>query len=435
MKRLAASSATLIAIPIVLAGVVVSTADNTSAVLTLAGWLTGLWLADLGAPEAVRLAARLMEPLERRFHEGFKAAAMARLAERSDLQRVAITGSYGKTSVKHAIRAVLAQRFPVLMTPGSYNTPMGISKVINDQLGDDHRFLVLEMGMRHPGDIAELAVLAPPDIAVITSIGVAHLETMGSIEAIAREKLTLLDQLREGGIAVLNGDDERVRSAKTRSDIRRILVATAPGEADLWAENMRYGAEGASFEVVDRSGERVQVHTRLLGQHNVLNILLALAVGTAAGLRLRQAIHGISHLDPVPHRLALRQERGVNIIDDAFNANPIGAKHAIEVLGAFGGGRRVIVTPGMIELGDEEAALNRAFGVQIASGADDAILVGPKRTLPIREGLLSAGFGADRIHTVTTLFEAQDWISRHCTPGDTVLYENDLPDQFTEAEA
>ncbi len=432
MKRLTGVTVLLLLLPVLLTALITSTVQDLSTVFTFAGWLVGLWLADLGAPEAVRLAARLTTPFERRIHDGFKAAAEARLAERTDLYHVAITGSYGKTSVKHAIRAVLAQRYPVLMTPGSYNTPMGISKVINDQLGDDHRFLVLEMGMRHPGDIAELAVLAPPDIAVITSIGVAHLESMGSIEAIACEKLTLLDHIREGGTAVLNGDDVRVASATTRKDVKRIVVATTPGTADLWAENIQYGAEGAVFDVVDRSGDRLQVATRLLGQHNVLNILLALGVGRAAGLRLRQAVHGITHLDPVPHRLALRIENGVNVIDDAFNANPVGTKHAVDVLSAFDRGRRVIITPGMIELGEEESALNKAFGIQIASAADDAILVGPERTLPIKEGLLEAGFKENQIHTVTTLFEAQEWVAQHCKPGDTVLYENDLPDQFTE---
>ncbi|MGB1050180.1 MAG: UDP-N-acetylmuramoyl-tripeptide--D-alanyl-D-alanine ligase, partial [Rhodothermales bacterium] len=402
-------------------------------------WFAGFWLVDLLAPSVVAISAALISPYERRVHEGFKTQARARLLERPDLCTVAITGSYGKTSVKFAVREILAQRFPVLATPGSFNTPMGVSKVINNELNDDHRFLVLEMGIRHPGDIAELTEIATPDIAVITSIGVAHLESMGSIEAIAREKLTILDPLKKGDTAVVNGDDERVlqgatsiRDSRSNDDQFSLLtVSTTPGKGHCWAENIRYEVDGARFDVVSNDGDRAAVSTRLLGRHNVLNILLAIGVGMAAGLRLRQAVRGADRIEPVPHRLSIRQERGLTILDDAFNSNPVGAANAVEVLSQMAG-RRVIVTPGMIELGEQETVLNRAFGRQIAASADDAILVGPQRTRPIREGLVDGSFPEERIHSVYSLFEAHAWIEQHCRPGDTVLYENDLPDQFTE---
>ena len=406
----------------------------------LLAWFAGWWLVDLLAPSLAGWAALLVRPMENRIHEGFKEQARARLTERPDLTIVAITGSYGKTSVKFAVRDVLSQRFPVLATPGSFNTPMGISKVINNDLSDDHRMLVLEMGIRHPGDIAELTSIAHPDIAVITSVGVAHLETMGSIEAIAREKLSLLDALSPGGLAVVNGDDERVLSgakqkrADRNGDFNLFVVSTEPGRGDCWAENIVYGPEGAQCDVVLSKGERASLRTSLLGRHNVLNILLAVGVGLSAGLRLRQAIRGADRIKAVPHRLALRQENGLIIIDDAFNSNPVGAANAVEVLAGMTG-RRIIVTPGMIELGEQEVELNTAFGRQIARGADDAVLVGAERTRPIRNGLLAAGFPEEHIHTVRTLFEAREWLSRHAGAGDTVLYENDLPDQFTEADS
>lgn len=399
-----------------------------------AWWFAGLWAADLLAPWLVALSSRLLGPVEASIQEGFKRQARARLAERPDLTCIAITGSYGKTSVKFAIRDVLSQRFPVLATPGSFNTPMGICKVINTQLNDDHRMMVLEMGIRNPGDIAELVDIARPDVAVITSIGVAHLESMGSIEAIAKEKLSLIDALPEDGIAVVNGDDERVIEGARQKGRNLFVVSTEPGRSDCWADAVTYGPEGARFDVVLASGERASVETPLLGRHNILNLLLAIGVGLVSGLRLGQAVRGAARAKPVPHRLALRQENGLTIIDDAFNANPVGARNAVEVLGAMQG-RRVIVTPGMIELGEQEAELNRMFGSQIAASADDVLLVGPDRTLPIREGLLSAGFQEDRIHPVYTLFEAREWIAAHCEQGDTVLFENDLPDQFTEARS
>jgi len=437
MRRLGAAAVLLGLIPVVIGGSMGPAMGGPNGPLL---WLTGWWLADLLAPWWVVLAAFVMRPVETRIHEGFKSQARSVLSERPDMTTVAITGSYGKTSVKFAVRDVLSQRYPVLATPGSFNTPMGISKVINNDLNDDHRMLVLEMGIRHPGDIAELTDIARPDIAVVTSIGVAHLESMGSIEAIAREKLTLLDALPTGGTAVVNGDDQRVvdgaRSKRTErlEGINLFVVSTEAGKGDCWAEDIEYGPDGARFDVVLSTGERAEVRTSLLGRHNVLNMLLAVGVGLTAGLRLRQAVRGADRMEPVPHRLSLRHENGLTIIDDAFNSNPVGAANAVEVLGSMSG-RRIIITPGMIELGQQEAQLNRVFGTQIAASADDAVLVGPERTRPIKEGLLNAGFPEERIHIVRTLFEAREWLSRNAVPGDTVLYENDLPDQFTESDS
>lgn len=429
MKRLTALTV-LLQVLLILACTLA--ADSTRGFASIAVWFAGFWAADLLAPWLVALASVFLMPLERAFQEGFKRQARARLADRPDLTTIAITGSYGKTSVKFAVRDVLAQRFPVLATPGSYNTPMGICTVVNNQLGDDHRLMVLEMGIRHKGDIAELVDIARPDIAVITSIGVAHLESMGSIEAIAEEKLSLIDFLPEDGIAIVNGDDHRVLDGARKKGRKLFVVSTSAGMGDCWAENISYGATGASFDVVLPSGERAPVSTALLGRHNILNLLLAIGVGLVCGLRLRQAVRGAARAKPVPHRLALRLENGLNIIDDAFNSNPVGAANAVEVLGAMPG-RRVVITPGMVELGDQEAELNRAFGAQMAAHVDDALLVGPERTRPIREGLEAAGFPAERIHPVRTLFEARAWVAEHCAPGDTMLYENDLPDQYTEA--
>ncbi len=429
MKRLAGGSAILTLIPLLLGTWMAFSATGYAEALFL---LSGLWTADFLSPIFVYGAARLLAGNESRIHEGFKSQARERLSARPDLDTVAITGSYGKTSVKFAVAEVLKQRYPTLATPGSYNTPMGISKVVNTDLSDDHRFLVLEMGMRHPGDIAELAEIAAPDIAVITSIGGAHLEYMGSIEAIAKEKLSLLNFLPEDGLAVLNGDDERIMAGAAEMDLDQFVVSVARNDVDLWATDISYGPDGARFEAHTSEGDSASFSTRLLGKHNISNILLALGVGLRSGLSLRQMRQAVERLDPVPHRLAMRAESGLIVLDDAFNSNPVGAENAVEVLGQFTTGRRVIVTPGMIELGEEEKNLNRAFGRQIGRGADVALLVGPERTRPIAEGLIEEGWSSENIIACTTLFEAQDWIAANLGSGDIVLFENDLPDQFTE---
>jgi len=397
-------------------------------------YLGGFFLADLAAPLWVVGASVLLAPLEHYFQVGFKRQARQTLLARPDLKIVAVTGSYGKTSVKFLIAEVLRLRYNVLATPGSYNTPMGICRVVNNQLRPEHQVLVLEMGARFRGDIAELCDLAQPDISVVTSVGVAHLETMGPIEQIALEKSTVISRLNPDGVAVLNADDPRVEAMAQLAPGAVWRVSTGEALApDLLASEIRYGPDGARFEVRDEAGHEATFQTSLLGRHNVQNILLALAVGRALGLRLRQMTHAVARLQPVAHRLALREENGVTIIDDAFNSNPVGAKNAVEILGQFKSGRRVIVTPGMVELGERQWVENQAFGALIAHHTDLAILVGERQTAPIQDGLKQEGFAGDRLKIVATLFEAQDFLRTYLRPGDVVLYENDLPDQYNES--
>ena len=397
-----------------------------------AGWwpvLAALFCADLGAPFWVLLGGLLTRPVEKSVQEGYKAQARRKLATRPGLHIVGITGSYGKTSVKFIVAEILRQRFSVLATPSSYNTPMGICLVVNNQLQPEHQVLVLEMGMRHRGDIKELCEIARPDVAIVTSVGVAHLETMGSIEAIAEEKGSLLKHMKPGGTAILNADDPRV-TTMVGAQAHTLRVSVEGNTADLVASDVRYGPEGATFTVRTAEGEEAVFKTKLLGAHNVLNVLLGAAVGLHFGLRLRQIAHAVARVEPVAHRLALRQENGVNVIDDAFNSNPVGARNAVEILGQFTGGRRVIVTPGMVELGERHEEENRTFGRHIARHADLAVLVGAAQTAPIRSGLAQEGFPDGQVHVAASLYDAQDFLKTYLRPGDTVLYENDLPDQY-----
>lgn len=430
LKRLLATAAVLTALPVV-AGAVIGI--GMGGLHGFLAYLIGFFVADLGVPLWVLLASYLMKPVETAIQEGFKKQARRTLKTRPNLRVIGITGSYGKTSTKFILAEILKQQYNVLATPSSYNTPMGICLVVNNKLKPEHQILVLEMGMRYRGDIQELCDLAPPDIAIVTSVGVAHLESMGSIENIAREKGDLVEYMKPGGPVVLNMDDERVAAMAARASgkVWRVSAENHP-DADIAARNIRYGAEGASFMVRDETGEEVEFTTKLLGKHNVLNILLGVAVGRELGLRLRQIAHAVTRVQPVEHRLALRQEGEVTIIDDAFNANPVGARNAVEILGQFGPGRRIIVTPGMIELGERHHEENRTFGEHIARHADLAILIGQEQTRPIQEGLEAQQYPDEQTKVFNSLFDAQDFLKSYLRPGDVVLYENDLPDQYDE---
>ena len=409
----------------------------------LYGWMTGtatgvLWyflgflFTDLGAPLWVALGAGLTQPVETIIQEGFKRDARQRLRERPNLTVIGITGSYGKTSTKFIVAELLRQKYNVYATPSSYNTPMGLCLAINEDIKPEHQMLVLEYGIRYPRDMDELCDIADPDVSVVTTIGLAHLETMGSQDAIAQEKGKLVEYTSDGGPTILNADDERVDAMADRASgpVWRIS-ASGNDAADITARNIRYDTSGTSFVVRDDTGTEATFQTRLLGKHNVTNVLLAVAVGRSQGLRLRQMAHAADRIEPIEHRLQLRDRGDITVIDDAFNSNPVGARNAIEILGQMNGGRRVIVTPGMVELGDRQWEENKTLGAHIARhDLDLAVLIGGEQTAPIQEGLAESKFPADRIKVFASLFDAQDFLDRHLEAGDVVLYENDLPDQY-----
>lgn len=391
------------------------------------GWVFGNMLI----PFCLFIAAYINKPIEKSVQEGFKKQARAKLASMPHLKIIAITGSYGKTSTKFMIRDLLKERFSVCSTPGSFNTPMGICKVINNDLEAHHQILILEMGARYEGNIQELCDIARPDVSVITNVGLAHLETFGSQDVIAREKGTLVRNL-QGGVAILNADDERVSAMKEyENDFSTIEVGITRG--DIIGTDLVYGVKGTSFKVDFGNDQVEDFQTRLLGAHNVQNLLLAIGVAQHFGLRPTTMALAATSIEPVEHRLELKNRNGIFIIDDAFNSNPTGAKNAVEILSKFNSGKRVIITPGMIELGEKEAEENKEFGRVIGAGNLDLIvLVGPERSIPIKEGIEEIENQSEKVHVVNSLFEANELVFSQASEGDVVLYENDLPDVFNE---
>lgn len=360
----------------------------------------GMVLVDMLIPAFVWIFGWVLKPVEIYIQNRFKKQARKKIASLPHLKVIAITGSYGKTSTKFVIDAFMKERMSVCTTPGSYNTPMGICKVINNQLEASHKALILEMGARYEGNIKELCDLATPDVSVITNVGISHLETFGSKEAIAKEKSTLARELKEGGTLILNGDDPLVRKmAKLRDDVKTVFVGS---EGSIRASNIQTGSKGTSFlmEWYNEEGEFVgneKVTTRLLGQHNIQNMLLGAAVAREFDIRLKTIALAASRMEPVEHRLELKHRDGFVVIDDAFNSNPVGAANAVEVLSSFQQGRKFIITPGMIELGEKEADKNEEFGRQIGeSNTDVAILVGEERTKPILKGIQSTKKGKEK---------------------------------------
>lgn len=328
------------------------------------------------------------------------------------------------------------------MTPDSYNTPMGICKVIRGELTAEHEIFIVEMGAYKRGDIRELCNLASPEIGILTAVGPQHLERFKSIENIAETKYELIESLPSDGLAVFNCDNEICAglSDKREQDgnpVRRYAtepfsVDSVSDKADLTASNIRHTAEGLAFTVHTNVGTS-EIRTRLLGRHNVSNILAAIAVAIECGMTLEEIQKAIVNVEPVPHRLQLTSGVGnVTIIDDSFNSNPVGAKAALEVLTEIGDGKKVLVTPGMVELGEREYEENRRLGEQAAEVCDLVILVGPTRTTPILEGLKAAEYPSQQIIVVLNLEEVKQHLATQVQAGDVVLFENDLPDNYNE---
>ena len=404
-------------------------------------WRVAILLFSEIAVINLTVANLLIYPLERTINEMYLLSARRQIKTLQP-RVIGITGSYGKTSTKYILHQILSQKFNTLMTPDSYNTPMGICKVIRGELTAEHEIFIVEMGAYKRGDIRELCNLASPEIGILTAVGPQHLERFKSIENIAQTKYELIESLPSDGLAVFNCDNEICAglSDKREQDgnpVRRYAtepfsVDSVSDKADLTASNIRHTSEGLAFTVHTNVGTS-EIQTRLLGRHNVSNILAAIAVAIECSMTLEEIQKAIVNVEPVPHRLQLTNGVGnVTIIDDSFNSNPVGAKAALEVLTEIGDGKKILVTPGMVELGEREYQENRRLGEQAAEVCDLVILVGPTRTTPILEGLKAAEYPSQQIIVALNLEEVKQHLATQVQAGDVVLFENDLPDNYKE---
>ena len=377
-------------------------------------------------------ANTLMRPLETLINRWYINDAGKKIKNCPHLTIVAVTGSYGKTSVKHFLQNILSEQYNVLITPGSFNTTLGVVRTVREQLQPIHEVFIVEMGAKRAGDVAEICRIVRPKYGVITAVGAQHLETFGTVANVKKAKLEILSALPAGGGGFINAAD--IAPGDLPADVKAPVVSFGVGkDADYDARNIVYTAKGMSFDVY-RSGEKcLTLETALLGEHNVSNLLACCAVACTLGVEKYKIEKAVKSIRAVEHRLEVKPlPNGVTVIDDAFNSNPVGSKMALEALKRMEGKRKIIITPGMIELGAEEAERNYAFGQAIAGNCDIAVLVGIHRTLPIQEGIKAAGFPAGNLAVCKNLTEANNYVKSIMQPGDVVLYENDLPDTFNE---
>lgn len=383
-------------------------------------------------------------PVEGMINQHYINDAKKKLRSVPDLTVIGVTGSYGKTSVKYYLDTLLKEHFEVLITPESYNTPMGVVKTIRSSLKPSHQIFICEMGARHVGDIKEICDIVHPEHGIITSVGPQHLETFFNMDNIVNTKFELADALPEVGFLFLNGDNEYIRnhSGKYKNKIfyttgewakaRELESQIEEGEVSQYYQtgDVKLSRTGTEFTVTAPDGEKETFQMRLLGEHNVINVAGAVAVANTLGIPLKQLKVPVRRIQPVAHRMQLLERGNYTIIDDAFNSNPVGSRAAVETLKQFEG-VRILITPGMVELGEKEEEYNYKFGTYAADCCDYILLVGEKHTAPIHKGVLESGFSQERCRVFEKLEDALSFAYSIKAEGHKfILLENDLPDNY-----
>ena len=374
-------------------------------------------------PFLLLAANAIIAPFESLHNEKFVKRA-GQVLDEKEIIRVGVVGSYGKTSVKNILQTILSEKYSVVATPASYNTPIGVAKTVFSEDFENKQVLIVEMGARKRGDIAKLCALVKPDFAIFTGVCEQHIQSFGSVENAFIEKSEIL----KSGAAVVCGEslNERIERAFEKEYIDECVIYA--GESDVIEKHLQ--ATKTCF-TLRLGNEELAVETALLGDAAAENITLAAKLAyECLGLTVEQIASGIKKLQPIAHRLQLITSGGAYILDDGYNCNIVGAEQALKALARFES-RTCVVTPGIVEGGVLEEELNARLGeIIFSAGVDKVILVGETLVTAVKKGYLSAGGDGARVLVVPTLEMAQHAVGAWIQQGDCVLFLNDLPDVY-----
>ncbi|MBP5618644.1 MAG: UDP-N-acetylmuramoyl-tripeptide--D-alanyl-D-alanine ligase [Clostridia bacterium] len=412
---------------------------TASLILACVGVGTVLWCSAFAyalialttlTPFTAVLALWINAPIEAAVRRWYYCDAKRILRNHKPMTVIGITGSYGKTSTKYALARLLDEKYNVCYTPGNFNTTLGVVRTIREHLKPTDDIFIVEMGAKKVGDIREICDLVEPDLGIITSVGEQHLDTFKSLENIVRTKFELADAVnRKHGKIYLNMDCAPEAERAPQYD----FVGYGHGDCDVRITDGGSDRLGSSFALT-REGRILSLQTKLLGAHAIVNVAGAAAVAMDLGVSDRDLRFAVRQLAPVSHRLELKPYlKGSLLIDDAYNANPAGCLEAVRVLSAFEGYRKIIITPGLVELGEREYACNAALGRAAMDACDLIVFVGQKRSEPLVAGAKeSPKYYESRVHVVSAFREAVDLIAGSLDASTVVLLENDLPDNYSK---
>jgi UDP-N-acetylmuramoyl-tripeptide--D-alanyl-D-alanine ligase len=392
------------------------------------------WLALVQLlPFLLVLGNWMLSPYEKSIQNGFRKRAEARLREVKPTI-IGITGSFGKTSVKHILGHVLQLNTNALFTPGSVNTVMGITRIINERLDDGCKYFIVEMGAYGKGSIERLCSFTPPDHGILTSIGAAHYERFKDLETVAEAKFELATAVKQhAGKMIIDESVLERNHAKQRvnADRQGFVTVGEGGEADIRILSIEQTDKGLNVELED-AGTTIALFAPLFGHHHGRNLALAYGLARTIGIDVDRIKTALRSTPQIQHRLEVKhQPSGVIYLDDAYNANPEGFANALDLMQVLrkGDARRILITPGVAELGEKHDSAHLELGKKTADAVDIAVVIKPERIPTFIEGMHSMP-NTPQIHTFDQFSEARAWLDQTARSGDVVLVENDLPDLY-----
>lgn len=403
--------------------------------LSVAGWLVGVWwlfpviwvFLELFSAIFILAAQALLTPFEAYRRRKIIAAAKLKQSQLKDLKVVAIVGSFAKTSIKDMLYTILWKDFYVVKTPKSYNTELSIAETMLYTLKPTTQVFLCEMDAYHPGDIRQLAQIARPDLGMITSIAPQHLERFGSMDKLATTQFEIDQALPASGKLFLNATDEW--SNQLAATARNELVWFG-GEGDVTVSHLKQTVTGLEFKLHTKK-ESVEVKLPLFGEHHAQNFAAAAAIALELGMSLKKIAARAAQILPTPHRLEVRQQGNITIIDNTYNSNPSASKAALALLKDYPGDQKILITPGLVELGDKFEEENQRFAENAAQVADQIIIVGQNAKQALIKGLNEANYPQNQRHLVDSTVAGLQKLASISSGNSVVLLENDLPDQYS----
>jgi len=407
-------------------------------IIYLTSCLFGLWLS---------IAVFVISPLDYILKQAIIKKAKAKIKQQKNLKIIGITGSYGKTTMKEVIAEILSQKYKVLKTNENKNTPLGISRLIVEELNDEIDILIVEMGAYEKGDIKKLCNITQPDIAVLTGINESHLARFGNIENTIATKFEIVANAKEDAKIILNTDDikvvenyeEQIRSNPSQSYGwvgKKVFFYSGENNSkcEYKIANKQFlpEGEGQRADILNSKQDIGNIKTPFLGEYIFSDIIAGIIVARELNLDIEQIRHGISRIKPIEHRLQkVNSDNGAVVIDDSYNGNPDGVREAIKVLAKFKNKRKIYITPGLVEAGEKTGEIHHNIGRQLSGVADKVILIRNSVTPKIEDGLLENGFDKKNIIWFDSATEMHEGIKGVVERGDVVLFQNDWTDNYS----
>ena len=346
---------------------------------------------------------------------------------KENLIKIVITGSYGKTTCKNILTAILSKEYKVIATERNYNTPLGLVKSVENippagfSECEKPVTFIAEAGARRVGDVGKICSLVTPTYGIVTGVCAQHLDTFRNVERIKKAKQELADYIGKNGTVVFNGDNEYTLKMSEEFAGKGVVVGIKNGEIKL--KNLKISILGSSFDLC-YSGGVIPIKTSLLGRHNALNIALSIALALEIGVSEESVMKAIGELEPVEHRLELINSGGISILDDSYNANEVGVMEALGLIATYSG-RKVIYAQGVVECGNKKRIINRKIGREMGKIANVIILSG-ENTSHLKRGIKESGY-AGKIYEFSNITHAEREFKNILRQGDILYIQNDIP--------